>query len=241
MRLTATGSAARTQGDLAPVVTEFAGHLTVLGHTRLTVTGYDAAARHLAQWLTLATIAVADIDDGVTDRLARHRCRCPGIRREKGVSEKHVRRVRRFVEFLGERGIVRRKPKLAFPTLDRRLVEFQDWLQQHRGVTELTIGRHGRMVMRLLPALGIRSRSWNAQLIRDLIIAETKRVSLAYVKTMTMALRGYFRFLSVPSGTRSGCANHSAVAIAVAAAIHPLVRCRDVDCNVRSDHGDWRA
>ena len=49
----------------------------------------------------------------VIDRFARHRCRCPGIRREKGVSEKYVRRVRRFVEFLGERGIVQRKPKRA--------------------------------------------------------------------------------------------------------------------------------
>jgi integrase/recombinase XerD len=137
-------------GDLAPLVTEFARHLTVLGHTSLTVSGYDAAARHFAQWLTLAKIAVASIDDGVTDRFARHRCRCPGIGREKGVSEKYVRRVRRFVAFLGEHGIIQRKPKLALPTLDRRIVEFQDWLRQHRGVTQLTIGRHGRMVMRLL-------------------------------------------------------------------------------------------
>lgn len=45
-------------GDLAPLVTEFARHLTVLGHTSLTLSGYDAAARHLAQWLTLAKIAV---------------------------------------------------------------------------------------------------------------------------------------------------------------------------------------
>jgi hypothetical protein len=63
-----------------PLVTEFAGHLTVLGHTSLTVSGYDAAARHLAQWLTLAKIAV-------TDRFAWRRCRCPGIRREKDVCD----------------------------------------------------------------------------------------------------------------------------------------------------------
>ncbi|RXH25480.1 tyrosine-type recombinase/integrase [Bradyrhizobium zhanjiangense] len=191
-------------GDLAPLVTEFTRHLTVLGHKSLTVSGYDAAARHLAQWLTLAKIAVADIDDGVADRFARHRCRCPGIRRERSVSAKYVRRVRRFIEFLGERGIVQRKPKPALPTPHRRVVEFQDWLRQHRGVTELTIDRHGRMVMRLLPALGIRPRSWNAQLIRDVIIAETKRVSLAYVKTMTMALRGYLRFLSARGVCRAG-------------------------------------
>ena len=145
-------------GELAPLVTEFTCHLSELGHTSLTVSGYDAAARHLAQWLALVKVAVADIDGAVIDRFARHRCRCPGIRREKGVSEKYVRRARRFVEFLGERGIVRRRAKSAVPMFDRRVVEFQDWLRQHRGITELTIGRHGRMVMRLLPALGSRPR-----------------------------------------------------------------------------------
>jgi integrase/recombinase XerD len=45
------------------------------------------------------------------------------------------------------------------------------------------------MVMRLLPALGSRPQRWDAQRIRDVILAETKRVSLTYVKTMTMALK----------------------------------------------------
>lgn len=125
-------------GNLAPHVAAFTRQLSQLGHTGLTVSGYDAAARHLGQWLRLARVAVADIDDAVIDRFARHRCRCPGIRREKGVSEKYVRRVRRFVEFLGEHGIVRRKAKDAAPIFDRRVLEFQDWLRQHRGITELT-------------------------------------------------------------------------------------------------------
>jgi site-specific recombinase XerD len=191
-------------GELAPLVTEFTCHLSELGHTSLTVSGYDAAARHLAQWLALVKVAVADIDGAVVDRFARHRCRCPGIRREKGVSEKYVRRVRRFVEFLGERGIVRRRAKSAAPVFDRRVIKFQDWLRQHRGITELTIGRHGRMVTRLLPALGSKPQCWDAQRIRDVILAETKRVSLAYVKTMTMALRGYLRFLGARGLCRAG-------------------------------------
>jgi integrase/recombinase XerD len=191
-------------GALAPQVAEFTRHLSVLGHSRLTVSGYEAAARHIAQWLALAKVAVVEIDDAVIDRFARHRCRCPGIRRVKGVSAKYVRRARRFVEFLGERGIVRRKPKSTSPAFDRHVIEFQEWLRQHRGITELTIGRHGRMVMRLLPALGRRPRSWDAQLVRDVILAETKRASLAYVKTMTMALRGYLRFLGARGLCRAG-------------------------------------
>ena len=116
----------------------------------------------------------------------------------KGVSERYVKRARRFVEFLSERGIVRSKPKSTSLAFDRHVIEFQEWLRQHRGITELTIGRHGRMVMRLLPALSRKPRSWNAQLIRDVILAETRRVSLAYVKTMTMALRGYADWVGQP-------------------------------------------
>jgi site-specific recombinase XerD len=191
-------------GALAPEVAAFTHRLSELGHSSLTVSGYEASARHIAQWLALTRVTVVEIDDAVIDRFARHHCRCPGIRRVKGVSEKYVKRARRFVEFLGERGIVQRKPKSTSPTFDPHVIEFQEWLRQHRGITELTIGRHGRMVVRLLPALGRRPRSWDAQLIRDVILAETRRASLAYVKTMTMALRGYLRFLGARGLCRAG-------------------------------------
>jgi hypothetical protein len=48
-------------GELAPLVTEFTRQLSELVHTDLTVRGYEAAARHLGQWLRLARVAVADI------------------------------------------------------------------------------------------------------------------------------------------------------------------------------------
>jgi hypothetical protein len=191
-------------GDLAPLVTDFIRHLSGLGYTRLTVTGYDAAARHIAQWLSLAKIAIADIDETLVGRFARHRCRCPGIRREKHISEKYVRRGRRFVEYLGERGLVRLKATPAAPLLNHQVAEFQDWLRRHRGVSERTIDRHGRMVMRLLPALGNSLQSWDAQLVRAVIVAETKQVSRAHVKTMAMALRGFLRFLGTHGRCRAG-------------------------------------
>jgi integrase/recombinase XerD len=191
-------------GDIAPLVAEFTRHLREAGHTDLTVRGFDGAARHLSQWLAQAKVTVADIDESVIGRFARHRCRCPGMRREKHVSDKYVRRVRRFVEFLGDLGLLRQKATSAVPVLDRRVVEFQHWLRQHRGISEKTIDRHGRMVMRLLPALGPRPGSWDANLVREVITAETKRTSRANVKTMAMALRGYVRFLSAHDLCRAG-------------------------------------
>ena len=205
MKITAIAQHCMDAGELAPLVTEFTRHLSELGHTSLTVSGYDAAARHLAQWLALVKIAVANIDGAVVDRFAQHRCRCPGIRRDEG-SVQEVREAGMPVRRVPwrARDHPRRRAKSAVPMFDQRVVEFQEWLRQHRGITELTIGRHGRMVMRLLPALGSRPQCWDAPRIRDAILAETKRVSLAYVKTMTMALRGYLRFLGARGLCRAG-------------------------------------
>jgi integrase/recombinase XerD len=112
--------------------------------------------------------------------------------------------VRRVVAFLGESGIVRQEATSSIPALDRRVVQFQEWLRQHRGITERTIDQRGRMVMRLLPALGNRPRGWDAHLVREVIMAEAKRASRAHVKSMTTALRGYLRFLSAHGFCRAG-------------------------------------
>jgi site-specific recombinase XerD len=191
-------------GDIGPLVVAFVNHLSALAHTSLTVSGYEASSRHFAHWLTRSKIEVGDVDNDVIRRFAGHRCRCSGTRRQDRVSAKYMRRTRRFVEFLAERGIVRRKATSTTVAIDRRVAEFQDWLRRHRGICEKTIDRHGHMVMRLLPALGDRPRSWDAHLIRGVILAEMKRASIAYVKTMAMALRGYLRFLGARGLCRPG-------------------------------------
>jgi len=190
--------------DLAPLVKELTHQLSDLGYTRLTVRDYARVSRHFVQWLRLSKLAVGDTDDAVAERFARHRCRCFGTRRTTSVSAGHMGQVRRFLEFLGKRKIVRREPKVPPPAFDRRVLEFQDWLRQHRGIREVTIDRHGRMIMRLLPALGSTPKSWDAKLIREVILAERKRASIATVKQMITALRGYIRFLGARRLCRAG-------------------------------------
>jgi site-specific recombinase XerD len=191
-------------GELAPLVDEFRRQLRQAGYTCLTVRGFDDAARHLAHWLAQSGIAVADIDEAVVGRFARHRCRCPGMRRVKHVSANYVQRVRRFIAFLGERGSVRRATEPARSQPDRRVAEYQDWLQQHRGLTSKTIDQHGRMLTRLLPALGEKPRHWTAQLVRDVIIAETKQASRCHVKKIASVMRSYLRFLGAHGLCRPG-------------------------------------
>jgi integrase/recombinase XerD len=188
-------------GSLGVFVEEFSGHLRSLGHTRLTVTGYEDGARHFAEWLHRSGIAVVDIDDGVMAQFARHRCKCGGNRQHRVLSAKYVRRARRFIRFLVERGVARAAaPSVA--VVNQRVAEFQGWLRHHRGISERTVDRHGRMVMRLLPGLGDDPGTYNAELVRRVILAEAQRSSRPYIKTMMTALRGYLRFLAAHGVSR---------------------------------------
>jgi integrase/recombinase XerD len=189
-------------GSLGAFVEEFAKHLTGLGHTRLTVMGYGDGARHFAEWLNRSEIAVGDIDDGVITRFARHSCACSGCRQDRRLSAKYVRRVRRFVGFLVERGIAKRRVPNVARVVNAHIAEFQDWLRHHRGISERTVDRHGRMIARLLPGLGEDPQKYDAELVRRVILTEAQRSSRPYIKTMATALRGYLRFLAAHGACR---------------------------------------
>ena len=55
---------------------------------------------------------------------------------------------------------------------------------------------------RLLPALGNDPATYDAALVRRVIVEEARRSSSSYVRTMTMTLRGYLRFLTASGRCR---------------------------------------
>ena len=190
-------------GELRGPITAFITHLTTLGYSRLTARGYEDSARHFGEWLARSGVIVSDIDDRILERFAHHRCCCVGGRRSKRLSRKYVGRVRRFVRFLADRKIIAAPPPVVV-TIDPTIALFQDWLRRHRGLSERTIGRHSRMISRLLPALGADPGAYDAERVRRVILDEAERCSPAYVKTMSMALRGYLRFLAARGVCRPG-------------------------------------
>ena len=183
-------------GDLAPWVAAFAAELGSQRHTDLTIGGYTACARHFAAWRTINNIGLDEVNDGALDRFMEHRCRCGGYRQPIALSRKYMKRVRRFMLFLAGRGIIPALGEAVDNSIDPHVADFQEWLQRHRGICDRTIARHGRMVMRLLPALGHDPRAYDAATIRKAILPQAQHCSPAYTKTMTTALRGYLRFLS---------------------------------------------
>ena len=140
-------------GPMRPLVDRFTGHLASLGHTDLTVQGYGDAARDFSIWLQRSSVAVARIDLDTCAAFAAYRCRCHGARRGNRVSGRYTRRAVRFVRFLADCGVVENLASSAPASIDAHVVPFQQWLRQHRGITERTISKHGRMVTRLLAAL----------------------------------------------------------------------------------------
>jgi integrase/recombinase XerD len=182
-------------GPLRLLVDQFTDHLVNLGYSALTVHGYGDAARHFAVWLRSSGVAIADVDGDTCAGFANHRCRCPGGRQSDRVSAKYARRAKRFVRFLSECGIVDRPVSPGPMPLEPRVEQFQDWLRRHRGIATHTINKHGRMVTRLLAALGTDPARYDAASIRQAILGEVRGTSAAYAKTMTTALRGYLRFL----------------------------------------------
>jgi len=183
-------------GPLQPFIDAFVVGLRARRHTALTVSNYENSARHFAGWLCCSKVQLGQVDEDVIQRFAKHRCRCPGARRQKSVSSKYVRRVRRFIWFLADHNVLATMSPGDAKTIDPRVAAYQDWLRHHRGISERTVDRHGRMITRLLPGLGAEAKVYDAALIRRVIIDEAKRSSRPHVKTMTTALRGYLRFLA---------------------------------------------
>lgn len=183
-------------GDLAPWVAAFAAELGSQRHTALTISGYTACARHFAAWRTINNIGLDEVNDEALDRFMEHRCRCGGYREPMALSRKYMKRVRRFMLFLAGHGVIAALCESADDAIDPHVAEFQEWLLRHRGICSRTIARHGRMVMRLLPALGRDPRAYDAATIRKAILPQAQNCSAAYTKTMTTALRGYLRFLA---------------------------------------------
>jgi len=191
-------------GFLAPLIADFEEALRSLDHTSLTVSGYTDSARHFAAWACETGLHLGDIDLATVDRFACHHCRCAGTRRWRGVSRKYAKRVGRFVRFLAERGLIASTPPAVADAIPPQVLDYQRWLTVHRGLSARTVSREGRMIKRLLPALGVNPQAYDAAMIRAAFHAEAQRNSPSYIRMMTSALRGYLRFLAASGLCRPG-------------------------------------
>lgn len=184
-------------GALGPMVEQFTDELIAVGHTRFTVSAFNDSARHFVDWTRRSGIALCEVGSGTIDQFAQHECLCPGGRRGHLVSKNYVSRVRRFAFFLAKNRVIPAfAPPAVGPVTDPRAAEFLEWLRHHRGLSERTIKLRAHVLERLLLALGDDPTTYDASLVRRVIVDEAQRGSRASIGTVTTTLRGYLRFLA---------------------------------------------
>lgn len=81
-------------------------HSSLLGSAAGSAALYKAAARHFLFWVEQQGIAVSTVDDAVVRRFEKHRCRCQGFSRHEPNRPTFTSKVRRFVRFLEDQGVV---------------------------------------------------------------------------------------------------------------------------------------
>mgnify|MGYP001564289887 FL=1 len=103
-------------------------HSSLLGTAAVAAGLYKTAARHFLYWIDQQGIAVSIVDDAVVRRFEKHRCRCRGFSRHEPNRPKFTSKVRRFVRFLEDRGMVAVPDDIDH--LDTALADYATFLVQ---------------------------------------------------------------------------------------------------------------
>lgn len=181
------------------LLTEYLAECTVQGHTPNTIATKRAALSHFLAWLQQSRISVGNVNEDIVSLFFEHDCVCPG--KFRGVA-KHCRSsdygwaIRRFVRYLVLKEILPDVFKSHQKPLCEKLSDFHDWLRRHRGVSECTILEHDRAVCTLLEHLGDDPRLYDAASVRDALLYQSRKSSLAAARRLAGSMRMYLRFLA---------------------------------------------
>lgn len=181
------------------VLQEFEEWAASQGHTPSMIASYRGSALHLLVWLHRCRIPMKDLTVDTLDDFFEHDCLCPGNFNgfvSSRASDDTVFATKKFVRFLAARRmvpdvhIVRKKP------LNPDLQAFHTWLRQHRGISELTVRDYDRDVSSLLVDLGNNPTTYDAALVRRVLLNRFAEVSRNHAHRLVYAMRMYLRFLS---------------------------------------------
>lgn len=172
--------------------------LTEVGYGESTVRNHILSAKHFVDWTKRKGTNVSHLSDEWIDRFERHlnSCRC---KRDRW-SDEHAWRARamcgarHFLKHLKETGIVLATPK-PLPQEPALLAAFKQWMHQHRGTCELTLGGYNRPIRALLSQHGEDPAKFDAKGLREFVLNEQQHRGWSVVQKCTTALRAFLQFL----------------------------------------------
>ena len=131
-------------------------------------------------------------------RFKRHcaSCTCPGFMRSsrRHSSWRHGRGAGLFLRHLQDIGVVARSAP-ASPQPPPLLSDFCRWMQQHRGVKDLTLKIYGGVILDALRSLGDEPSRYDARHLRAFVLERAPRYGRSKAKNVTTALRAFVRYL----------------------------------------------
>ena len=185
------------------LVERFLNWLLAQGYSPATIYEYRSCCRHLIVWLYLSEVALSEAaNESVQNRFLHHDCSCtPSIffrrpgRFRKRPEDAH--RISILIRFLaGEGVVVEPGSPRCHEQPEPHLNGFLHWLVQHRGVSEQTTKKYGRLVLKLLKELGDNPSRYDAMRIRNALLRHLETGSRARAQQLTSALRIYLRYLA---------------------------------------------
>ena len=170
------------------------------GYTVNTVKSFRFACTGFIVWLHLSRIRLSDLSPDVFAQYLNREfvCSIPGLfssRRKQGTEACHGQ-LRGFFRHLVSIGrIAPLEPVPLEPALPAQLERFALWLERHRGIAPRSIRQHVRAIRQMLPALGDNPGTYDAALIRRVLLEAMRPWSPSTAQHLATSVRMYLRFL----------------------------------------------
>ena len=170
------------------------------GYTVGSIKSFRFACTGFIVWLHLSRTRLGNLTPDVFAQYLNRDlvCSIPGLfssRRKHGTESCHGQ-LRGFFRHLVSTGrIAPLEPVRIEPALPARLERFALWLERHRGIAPGSIRQHVRAIRQMLPALGDNPDTYDASLIRRVLLEAMRPWSHSTARHLATSVRMYLRFL----------------------------------------------
>lgn len=187
-------------------VDEFVEWLKARGYRASSIKHYVAGIRRFARWAARAHVRVLPDAEGALQRFEGYLNRQGTLKYGSGGYVHRFEAARHFVHFLQDKGIA--DPPATHELAESAiLVEFCDWMRQHRGVSERTLERYRLHVPHLLDAVGHSLERLDARRVRRFVLRRAERPhALRSGQEVVSTVRGFLRFLAITGRCSPGLA-----------------------------------
>lgn len=158
-------------------------------------------AVHFGLWLTNEKIALETIDDVTLSMFIEHLsiCKCSGYRAGPHIAAHS--RIIVFIRYLRHTGLISISTS---PTIPKLVIEFCEWMQNHRGLTDETIRQYKRVARLLVECLGVDASLYEPFALRAAVQNVIGKNGIGTSRLVSKVARGFLRYLTIVGKCRPG-------------------------------------